>query len=229
MFYIDEDFNNLRKRKNAILEWSYKAVNWMLYWEKLRWLSDSRYRSQYGRSRRSAVWISKLSGETMKGQSEIVVQVIFHLDGEFSNSRKQKNTILENYKAVNCVLYWGTLRWSSERYCLRVGQFHKSTVRISKFFHYFRGNVLHRWRFHLLKEMKKYHYWLELLSRGLNVALRKNATGACRFQEGCFRKSAVRISKFCGGGGGGEVMKGQWSIIFHVIFHISEHFNNSRK
>ena len=30
---------------------------------------------------------------------------------------------------------------------------------------------------------------------------------SCRFQEGCFRKSAVRISKFCGVGG--EVMKGQ--------------------
>ena len=137
MFYIDEDFTNLRKRKNIISEWSQKAVNWMLYWEKLRWLSD-RYPLQDGRSCESAVWNSKLSGETMKGQSKIVVQVIFHIDEDFRNSRKQKNTILEsNYKAVNCVLYLGTLWWSLERYCLRVGQFHKSTVRISKFFRVF--------------------------------------------------------------------------------------------
>ena len=45
------------------------------------------YRLQ-GCFRKSAVQISKLFGEIMKGKSKIIVHVIFHIDGDFNNLRK---------------------------------------------------------------------------------------------------------------------------------------------
>ena len=51
----------------------------------------------------------------------------------------------------------------------------------------------------------------------------------CRFQEGCFRESAARISKFCGGGGGHERSVKHYfpgNTVFHII---NERFNNLRK
>ena len=38
---------------------------------------------------KSAVRISMYFGEIMKGQS-VIFQVIFHIDGDFNNSRKEK-------------------------------------------------------------------------------------------------------------------------------------------
>ena len=64
-------------------------------------LFSDRYHLQNGRFRKSSVRISMYFGEIKKGQS-IIFQVIFHIDGDFNNSRKEKNTILESsYKAVN--------------------------------------------------------------------------------------------------------------------------------
>ena len=118
MFCIDEDFNNSRKwkKKKNILDWSYKAVNWILCWEKLRWFSDN-YHLQKCCFRKSAVRISKYFVEIMKGQSKIIFQVIFHIDGDFNNSRKWKNTVVESsFKAVNWIFCWEKMRWSSESY-----------------------------------------------------------------------------------------------------------------
>ena len=61
----------------------------------------------------------------------------------------------------------------------------------------------------------------------------KSRTECCA-EKKCVFKKAVFIKVLSGfqsfaGGGGGEVMKGQRSIIFQVIFHINEHFNNFRK
>ena len=47
---------------------------------------------------KSAVRISKFFGKVMKTKLKIIVQVIFHIDDNFNNSRKGKNTILE----TNC-------------------------------------------------------------------------------------------------------------------------------
>ena len=41
-----------------------------------------------GRFRENAVRISKFFVEIMKGQSKIIVLVIFHIDGDFNNLRK---------------------------------------------------------------------------------------------------------------------------------------------
>ena len=39
--------------------------------------------------------------------------------------------------------------------------------------YYFPGNVPHQWRFQLFKEMKKYHFEVELQRSELNLGLRK--------------------------------------------------------
>ena len=43
---------------------------------------------QEGLSCESSVRISKFSGEIMKGQSKVIVQVIFHNNGDLKNSSK---------------------------------------------------------------------------------------------------------------------------------------------
>ena len=45
-------------------------------------------RLQEGGLRKSAVRISKIFWEVMKAKSKIIVQVIFHIDENFNNSRK---------------------------------------------------------------------------------------------------------------------------------------------
>ena len=60
-----------------------------------------RYHLHNGSYRKSAAWISKHFGKIIKDQSKIVLQVIFHINGNFNNSRKLRNTILDSsYKAV---------------------------------------------------------------------------------------------------------------------------------
>ena len=44
--------------------------------------------SQNGSFYKSAVWISKHFGKIIKDQSKIILQVIFHINGDFNNSRK---------------------------------------------------------------------------------------------------------------------------------------------
>ena len=44
-----------------------------------------RYRSQQGRFRKA---LSGFFGEIVKDQSKIIFQVIFHIDRDFSNSKK---------------------------------------------------------------------------------------------------------------------------------------------
>ena len=53
---------------------------------------------------------------------------------------------------------------------------------------------------------EKYHFGEKLLSRGPNVVLRKNATGAV-FKKVVFLKVLSGFQSFAGGGA--EVMKGQ--------------------
>ena len=45
-------------------------------------------RLQEGGLRKSAVQISKFFGEVMKSKLKIIVQVIFHIDENFNNSKK---------------------------------------------------------------------------------------------------------------------------------------------
>ena len=79
MFYIDEDFNNLRKLKKNHFGVKIQSHKLNAVLRKTAMIVRYRYSLQYGRSRKSAVWISKVSEETMKGQSKIIVQVIFHI------------------------------------------------------------------------------------------------------------------------------------------------------
>ena len=53
----------------------------------LKKLQD-RYHLQNGSFRKSAVWILKHLGKIIKEQSKIILQVIFHVNGDFNNSRK---------------------------------------------------------------------------------------------------------------------------------------------
>ena len=58
-------------------------------------------RLQDGRYRKSTVRISKFFLEGIKDQSKIVFQVIFHIDGDFNNSMRLKDTFLDSsYKAI---------------------------------------------------------------------------------------------------------------------------------
>ena len=54
---------------------------------KKKYLRD-RYHLQNGSFPKSAVWISKHFGKIIKDQSKIILQVIFHINGDFNNSRK---------------------------------------------------------------------------------------------------------------------------------------------
>ena len=65
-------------------------------------IMSDRYNLQNCRFRKNAFRISKPFGEIMKGHSKLIVQVIFHINGDFNNSREPKNRILESsYKVVN--------------------------------------------------------------------------------------------------------------------------------
>ena len=84
--------------------------------------------------RKSAVQISKIFGEVMKGKLKIIVQVIFHVHENFNNSRKWKNTSLETrYKTeTESCADWKNCD-DCEKSSLQEDSSHKSTVRISKF------------------------------------------------------------------------------------------------
>ena len=76
----------------------------------------------------------------------------------------------------------------------------------------------------IIQGNKKYHFGVKLQSRELNLVLRKT-TMIVRQEPFAARLFSSGFQSF----GGLEIMKGQSSIIFQVIFHIDGHFNNSRK
>ena len=75
MFNVHEDFNNSRKKKiNFRVELQSHELNLAL--------------------RKTIVRISKFLGEILKGISNILLQLMFSIDGDYNNLRNSKNTLL---------------------------------------------------------------------------------------------------------------------------------------
>ena len=75
MFNIHEDFNNSRKKKmNFRVELQSHELNLAL--------------------RKTTVQISKFFGEILKVMSNIILHLLFSIDGDYNNLRNSKNTLL---------------------------------------------------------------------------------------------------------------------------------------
>ena len=75
MFNVHEDFNNSRKKKiNFRVELQGLELNLAL--------------------RKTTVRISKFLGEILKGMSNILLWLMFSIDGDYNNLRNSKNTLL---------------------------------------------------------------------------------------------------------------------------------------
>ena len=83
MFNVYEDFNNSRKKKiNFRVELQSHELNLAL--------------------RKTTVQISKFWGEILKGMSNILLQLMFSINGDYNNLKNSKNTLLQSsYQAVN--------------------------------------------------------------------------------------------------------------------------------
>ena len=75
MFKVHEDFNNSREKKiNFRVELQSRELNLAL--------------------RKTTVRISKFWGEILKGMSNILLQLMFSIDGDYNNLRNSKNILL---------------------------------------------------------------------------------------------------------------------------------------
>ena len=83
MFNVHEDLNNSRiKEINSRVELQSRELNLAL--------------------RKTTVRISKFLGEILKGMSNIILELMFSIDGDHNNFRNSKNTLFQlSYQAVN--------------------------------------------------------------------------------------------------------------------------------
>ena len=84
MFNVHEDFTNSRKWK----------INFLFF--------ELQSRTFCTEERKTTDQISKFFGEIFKVMSNIILHLLFSIDGDYSNLRNSKNTLLQSsYKAVN--------------------------------------------------------------------------------------------------------------------------------
>ena len=75
MFNVHEDFNNSRIKKiNSRVELQSRELNLAL--------------------KKITVRISKFVGEILKGMSNIILQLMFSINGDYNNLRNSKSTLL---------------------------------------------------------------------------------------------------------------------------------------